>query len=291
VTNLPPPGPSEPPTPAPFPAQPFPGQPSTGQPSTEQAFPGPGYPPAPSAQAYPGPPSYYGTPAPGTAIPGAPQYGPPTPAPPKSNRTLAFVIAGVVALLVLCVGGGIAVALAANRLADRAKEATARPTFDPFDQPLPTGGPTPSTYPSPDEKDETPEVQELKLGETLVLHNENGDEYEVRVSNTAFRTKPCDPYALKPKNGGYLIADVSVAVKTGRADVSPFDFEFVTPSNVSMDNTAGASSACGNDLASIRGLKAPGKRAGQLVFDVPKAKGVVIVKTSTGEMAGAWTIG
>ncbi|MEV6843994.1 hypothetical protein [Actinoplanes sp. NPDC051411] len=107
----------------PYPGQPYPGQPYPGQPNPDvpTSVP-PGYPPtqpygAPDYGQQPqyGQPDYgqqpqYGQPdygqQPGYAAPGFPP-----PAPPKKNRTLPIVLLSVAVVLVLCVGGIIAVVL------------------------------------------------------------------------------------------------------------------------------------------------------------------------------------
>jgi hypothetical protein len=247
-------------------------------------------PPAPSGPSFPTPPPYYGAP------PAAMSYGEPpaglqyaAPQPPKKSKAVFWVVGAVVAALFLCAGGATAVVFAVKRSADRI---AAQPAYDPFDEPLPEIDPSsdPQLDPDPDETAD-PGPKLLKIGETLVMTSNAGDEFEVTVRKQKFRKTPCGEYGLKPKNGGYLIADVSVKVTKGKADVSPYDFEFLTPDDYSMDNTAGGGSYCGNDIASIRGLKAGGKRSGQVVFDVPKAKGEIIFKSPLGDVAGSWKVG
>ena len=89
---------------------------------------------------------------------------------------------------------------------------------------------------------------------------------------------------------------VSAAGSSRRSNASPAKARTslarcLTPDDYSMDNTAGGGSYCGNDIASIRGLKAGGKRSGQVVFDVPSAKGEIIFKSPLGAVAGSWKVG
>jgi hypothetical protein len=102
----------QPPSGQPQYGQPQYGQPQYGQPQYGQQYPGQPNPDVPPTQAYP-PPEY------GQAYPppeyGQPQYGqpgfpPPVPPKPKS-RTLPIVLTIIGIVLVLCVGGGTAVAL------------------------------------------------------------------------------------------------------------------------------------------------------------------------------------
>jgi hypothetical protein len=258
-------------------------------------------PPAPSGPPLPAPPPYYGEPSAGPQDAGpqyagpqyaGPQYAGPQyagPQPPKKSKAVYWVVGAVVATLLLCAGGATAVVFAIKRSADRI---AAQSEYDPFERPLPEVGSS-SVPPFDPDSDETgdPAPELLKIGETLVMTSEAGDQLEVTVRKQKFRKTPCGAYGQKPKNGGYLIADVSVKVTKGKGDVSPYDFEFLTPDDYSMDNTAGGGSYCGNDIASIRGLKAGGKRSGQVVFDVPSAKGEIIFKSPLGAVAGSWKVG
>jgi hypothetical protein len=257
-------------------------QPSSGPPISGPPTSGP-----PSGPVYPGPP--YPGPAYGEQQPpyyAAPPYGP-QPAPAKGGRTWIWIAAGVATLLVLCIAGGVALVLAARQYSsDTAGSPVVTPA--PFDR---------SGEPWFDPDDEIPEVDEplpeptvLKLGDTLVLTSDKGDQFEVTVKNKKFRKKGCDPYSPKSENGGYLIADVAVKVTKGKADVSPFDFDLVTPDGTTMDNSGGIRSQCGNDLDYVQDLKAGGKRSGQLVFDVGSPKGEITFKVD-GAVAGSWKVG
>jgi hypothetical protein len=120
----------------PYQAQPpYPGQPNPDVPTSVP----PGYPPT---QAYSSAPDYtqpYGQ-------PGYPATGYPPPVPPKKSRTLPIVLTAVAIVLVLCVGGGTAVALVLHN--QSGKKNAASPTAYPTDPT--TTGPTdePSTDPS-----------------------------------------------------------------------------------------------------------------------------------------------
>jgi hypothetical protein len=135
----------------PYPEQPHPGQPNPDVPTSVP----PGYPPT---QPYGAPdygqqqPQYgqpeYGQPPYGQPPYGQPQYGQPgygapgfpPPAPPKKNRTLPIVLLSVAVVLVLCVGGIIAVVLAANN-ADKDKDSVTTSGT------TPPAGPSDSTAP------------------------------------------------------------------------------------------------------------------------------------------------
>ncbi|GAB1693775.1 hypothetical protein [Krasilnikovia sp. M28-CT-15] len=139
----------------PYPVQPTPGQPPPGQPPyAGQPYPGPGYPGQPnpdvptSVPPQPGFPSsappYVGQP--GFTAPEFTQPGYPAPQPPTKSRALPIVLVSLAVILVLCVGGGTAVFLAARNNADKFTEdktsSTAGPTTEPTTDTVPTDEPS-----------------------------------------------------------------------------------------------------------------------------------------------------
>jgi len=135
----------------PYPGQQPPyGQPQYGQPQYGQQYPGQPNPDVPPTQAYP-PPDYgqqqygqYGQPEYGQQPYGQPGYPPPVPPKPKS-RTLPIVLTIIGIVLVLCVGGGTAVALIVKNQDKKNAADTSSST-----------APTQSTdEPTPDQTDET----------------------------------------------------------------------------------------------------------------------------------------
>jgi hypothetical protein len=167
---------SQPPYPGPpYPEQPHSGQPNSGQPYPGQPYPGqPGSGPQYPGQPYPGQP-YQGQPNPDvpSSVPpgfpssappaptygqqpgypqpeyGQPEYGQPgfgqqpgygAPPPKKKSKALPIVLVSIAVVLVLCVGGGTAIFLAARNKAgdinDEVKKALATPTATvPVDDP------------------------------------------------------------------------------------------------------------------------------------------------------------
>jgi hypothetical protein len=205
----------------------------------------------------------------------------PPPPPGTGSKTWIWVVSAVAAALLLCVGGVVAVLVAAGNFAKDLQLDAASPPV----KPAPF-----EPAPAPFEPEPVPEPELLKLGETLVVTSDKGDAYEVTVKNKKFRKKGCDPYALKPENGGYLVADVAVKVTKGNADISPYDFHLAAADGSTAGNTASVASGCGDDLDSVHRLKAGSRRSGQLVFDVGAAKGDITYKVN-GAIAGIWDVG
>ncbi|MCU7725848.1 hypothetical protein ODJ79_19130 [Actinoplanes sp. KI2] len=132
--------------------QPQYGQPQYGQPEYGQPqYPGQPNPDVPPTQAYPdyGQQPQYGQPQYGQPQYGQPEYaqpGYPPPAPPQKSRTLPIVLTIIGIVLVLCVGGGTAVALIVKN--DQNKKNTADTSS--------TTAPTQATdEPTPDQTTET----------------------------------------------------------------------------------------------------------------------------------------
>ncbi len=243
----------------------------SGPPSSGQPWSGPSYAPPP---AYGDQPQYHAV----------PQYGMQPPPPADGSKTWIWVVSAVAAALLLCVGGVVTVLVAAGNFVEEVQRDAASPLLEPT--PFgPSGGPF---EPQPEETEPEPEL--LKLGETLVVTSDEGDAYEVTVKNRTFRKKGCDSFALKPENGGYLVADVTVKVTKGNADISPYDFDLVVADGSTVRNTAGVASGCGDDLDSVHSLKAGGRRSGQLVFDVGAAKGDITYNLD-GAIVGSWKVG
>jgi hypothetical protein len=172
---------SGPPNGQPSSGQPYPGQPPYGQPQYGQQYPGQPNPEVPPTQAYPdhgqqqpqyGQPEYgqppygqpqYGQPPYGQPEYGQPQYGqpeygqppygqpgyPPPPVPPQQkSRTLPIILTVIGIVLVLCVGGGTAVALVVKNDQDKKNTADTSSTT--------TTAPTQATDdPTPEQTAET----------------------------------------------------------------------------------------------------------------------------------------
>ncbi|MEU8259100.1 hypothetical protein AB0C02_00535 [Micromonospora sp. NPDC048999] len=245
--------------------------------------PQPAYPPQPPAAGgpYPPPGDAY-PPGPYPPAPGQP-FGAPPPA-KKSNKNV-WIIVGIVAavLLLLCCGGGI---FAVYNGFDKAREAveslpTSGVTADPFDD-TPTGGP--ESTPGPNRTDG--ETFNMKPGETLVVTDDQGT-VEITVSKFHTKNKACKAYLPEPKNGLYLIADVTAEVTKGTGSINPFYFSWIDTNGNEENGLEGALSGCGKLLGSGVNLAAGSKRTGQLVFDVTDTNGTLEYEHQL-ETAGSW---
>ncbi|MEU3452022.1 DUF4352 domain-containing protein [Micromonospora sp. NPDC006766] len=280
--------PAEPPTQA-FPTAPMPpvpGDPYAPQPPVSGA-PQPPYPPVlgePQPPYPPQPPAGGGPyPPPGGPYPPAP--GQPFGVPPakKSNKTV-WIIVGIAAavLLLLCCGGGIFAVYNGFKKVQDTVESLPTPgiTADPFDE-TPTGAPKSTPKPGP-----TGETFNMRPGETLVITDDQGT-IEITVSKFHTKDKACQAYLPEPKNGIYLIADVTAEVTKGKASINPFYFSWIDADGNEENGLGGALSGCGKLLGSGINLAAGSKRTGQLVFDVKDTNGNLEYEHQL-ETAGSW---
>ena len=139
----------------PYPGQPYPGQPYQGQPNPDvptSVPPQPGFPSsAPPAPAYGQPeygqqPTYAQQPGYGQTEYSQPGYGQqpgyPAPQPPKKSKALPIVLVSIAVVLVLCVGGSLAIFLAAKNKADDISDDVERALATPTATADPTATPT-----------------------------------------------------------------------------------------------------------------------------------------------------
>ncbi|GAB1642358.1 hypothetical protein [Krasilnikovia sp. MM14-A1259] len=150
----------------PYPAQPFPGQPMSGQPFPSQPmsgqpysgqpYPGQGYPGQPNPDVPTSVPPQPGFPSSAPPFGGQPgfaglefaQPGYPAPQPPKKSRALPIVLVSLAVILVLCVGGGTAVFLAARNNADKLTSSRTSSTGVPAGEPTTDTGAEPTDEPT-----------------------------------------------------------------------------------------------------------------------------------------------
>ncbi|MGY0003392.1 DUF4352 domain-containing protein [Micromonospora sp. I033] len=261
----PPPGGAQPPYPPPGGAQP-PYPPVAGA-----AFP-------PPAGQYP-PPAY---PQPGPYPPAPGQFGPPA---RKSNKNVWITVGIVVAvMLLLCCGGGIFAIYSGAQKTKDAIDSLPTPgvTYsNPVDDTA-TGGT--SATPEPGRTDG--ETFNMPSGDTLIVNDDDGT-VEITVSNFRTKDKACREFMPDPKNGMYLIADVTAEVTKGTGSINPFFFKWVGSDGAEESGVGGAFSGCGKLMGSGNNLPTGSKRTGQLIFDVKTKSGTLEYQHHL-RTAGSW---
>ncbi|MEV4655242.1 DUF4352 domain-containing protein [Micromonospora sp. NPDC049301] len=296
----PPVGPQDPQQPNPEPpTQPFPATPqqSASEPTVPQApappnpwsaggnAPQPPYASAPD-QTWPQPPFSGGAyPAAGSGGyppptgPGYPLTMPP-PVPTKNSKKTVVVIAVTAAVLTLlcCAGGIVAVVIGANRAANEVTEALPTPDV--------TRGVGQPRNASPAPAPSSGDTRNMAAGDTLVIDGDDGT-IEITVTKFSSATKPCTSYGLKPDEGMYVIADVTVTVTSGTGSVNPLFFQWVAADGTETNAIAGAFSGCGKPMPAGNDLTAGTRRTGSVVFDVPDTNGVLEYQHEF-ETAGSW---
>jgi hypothetical protein len=133
--------------------------------------------------------------------------------------------------------------------------------------------------------------QRLAMGKALAVTGEGGERFQVTVKAGKFRKSGCDPYAVKPKKGGYLPTEVKVKVTEGVPDISDFDFRFQTPDGTWLDSVGG--SGCEENYGGLfRKLSAGRTYSTTVIFDVPAAmKGDIVFVWPLQDVIGTWKVG
>jgi hypothetical protein len=189
----------------------------------------------------------------------APAGGPPAVAPPQPNRTRNWVLAAA-ALVALMVAGGIY---------------------------LLTNGPSKA------EQGSGSVPAELKIGGSVELTNSYGDRVRITVRSAEARTT-CGTTARRPESGSYLVADVTVEVKTGTFSVRASDFDFGASAGGWPHRDLGPIfTGCGGTaLATLTNAGAGTKVDGRLVFDVSPAEGRIAfhVQAGTTPFGAQWRV-
>jgi hypothetical protein len=240
-----------------------------------------------------GPDSFGGFTVPGEQAPGAPGFGPPpggrptasgrhptgaqpvVPRPrgplddagkpgapargPQTNRTRTWVLAAAVLVLVLVAG---AVYLLTS----------GRPNDD-------------------EGSDSVPAT--LNVGDSVDLRNAYGDRVTITI-RSAESKKSCGESARKPETGSYLVADVVVEVKAGRATVKATDFDFAPSEGGWPHRDIGPDfTGCGGaGLGVLDNIGTGQRHEGRLVFDVAGSGRIVYhVSTGTNPFGAQWTVG
>ncbi|MFI6233523.1 hypothetical protein ACIBD9_08185 [Micromonospora sp. NPDC050784] len=205
----------------------------------------------------------------GYRAPGGPGYPIIAPPPVQTDRAKKSVVLVAVSAAVLtlltCAGGIVAVVIGTNRASTTVSEARA----------------TPSTPPPVND-----DTRDLSPGDTLVVNGDAGT-VEITVTRFSSATKPCKSHGLKPGEGVYVIADVTVAVTKGTASTNPLYFQWVAADGTKTTAIGGAFSGCGKPMPAIDDLTAGTRRTGSVVFDVHDTSGALEYQDQF-QTAGSW---
>ncbi|WP_433315784.1 DUF4352 domain-containing protein [Micromonospora sp. CA-269861] len=204
----------------------------------------------------------------GYRAPGGPGYPIIAPPPMQTDRSkksaVVVAVATAVFTLLTCAGGIVAVVIATNRASTTVSEARATPSM-----------------PQPVSSD----TRGMSPGDTLVVNGQAGT-VEITVTKFSSATKPCKSHGLKPGEGMYVIADVTVAVTKGTASTNPLFFQWVAADGTKTTAIGGAFSGCGKPMPADD-LTAGTRRTGSVVFDVHDTSGALEYQDQF-QTAGSW---
>ncbi|MEU1587180.1 hypothetical protein [Micromonospora sp. NPDC005710] len=204
--------------------------------------------------------------APGGA--GYPIIAPPSVQTDRAKRSVVVVaVSAAVLTLLLCAGGIVAVVISTKGSSTTVSEARAHAS--------------PSMPQSVDDG-----TRDLSPGETLVVDGDAGT-VEITVTKFSSATKPCKSHGLKPGEGVYVIADVTVAVTRGTASTNPLYFQWVAADGTKTTAIGGAFSGCGKPMPAVDDLTAGTRRTGSVVFDVHDTSGALEYQDQF-QTAGSW---
>jgi hypothetical protein len=259
------------------------------QPPDPQYGPPYGPPPQPPGPQY-GPP--YGPPPPlppGYVYPPpGGYYPPPLPPPPRrtNNKLWIGIGAGVLVVVLLCIGSGFF-------LVHRAATNIARAGADhgPAEPNIP-GAPNPLASLQARElhavnSDGTP----LKIGETLTVQDGVGDKVRFTISRVRFQKKACSSISGLPKGMGLLIADLTIRVDAGSMRTTEFDFGLSIPGQAKISGFEGLLSGCGEGL-SMNTQRAGSTQHANLMFVTAAQLGEIVYSPLLSPTPlGSWTVG
>jgi hypothetical protein len=170
----------------------------------------------------------------------------------------------------------------------RSTETVAASPFRPF-SPSPSSPPSPS--PSVDPLRARLGPERLAMGKSLILTGEKDAKFQVTVKAGKFRRTACDSYSVRPKNGGYLPARITVKVLQGEPDVSEYAFRFQKPDGAWLPPVGG--SGCETEYGTFsRRLSAGRTYSTMVVYDIPRArKGDIVFVWPLVDVAASWHVG
>ncbi|MFG3638778.1 hypothetical protein ACGF3C_00725 [Micromonospora sp. NPDC047762] len=196
---------------------------------------------------------------------GYPIIAPPPALTDRAKKSVVVVaVTAAVLTLLTCAGGIVAVVIGTKGTSTTVSEAQATP-------------PTPPT---------NADTRGMSPGDTLVVNREAGT-VEITVTKFSSATKPCKSHGLKPGEGLYVIADVTVAVTKGTASTNPLYFQWVAADGTKTTAIGGAFSGCGKPMPAVDDLTAGTRSTGSVVFDVHDTSGALEYHDQF-QTAGSW---
>jgi hypothetical protein len=262
-----------------------------------QAYQQPGYPQQPQQpyQQYQQPYAQPGFPQPVSA-PGQPMQPGQMGQPAKRKFPVGVIIA-VVAVIVLCCGGGTIFGIVEyNSHKNDNKTGGSTATGGGGGAVAGGGGTTGTGGASPNGGGtSTPgggdNTQDLKMGDSVTVTDEDGSTMSVTVSSVKYRTTGCDTGEFNlsdPQKGdAYVVIDVTYNVTSGKGSYNPFDWS-VVDSDGNQSSEVSVFADCKPELGSSNSLH--GKRHGLVVVEVKTGveHGQVIYSTPLGDDSASW---
>ncbi|GAA3738027.1 hypothetical protein GCM10022379_04340 [Micromonospora maritima] len=187
-------------------------------------------------------------------------------------------------MLLLCCGGGIFAIYSGAKKTKEAIDTLPTPGVT-YSNPIgdtPTDGT--SSTPQPGTTDD--KTFDMPAGDKLIVNDDEGT-IEITVGNFRTKSAACREFMPGPKNGTFLIADVTAEVTKGTGSINPFFFTWKAADGTEENGIGGAFSGCGKLMTSGNNLPAGSKRSGQLIFDVKDQNGVVEYEHNL-RTAGSW---
>jgi hypothetical protein len=129
------------------------------------------------------------------------------------------------------------------------------------------------------------------VGQGVVLH-QDGNRAVVSLLAVKDHTRPAGKLSSPPRNGMFVVCDVSVRVTSGSWHVSPLYFRYHTPSGDSYTFLDGNGRVSGYDEPPLDPvtLHAGQQIHGYVVFDVPKGTAGADVELYVGSALFRWNI-
>lgn len=129
----------------------------------------------------------------------------------------------------------------------------------------------------------------LKVGAGVTATDDDGVA-AITVVSAQRKTTGTGDYSDPPKNGNYLLVDVSYTCTSGKIDYNPFDWKVRDKDGRTFDSSGAFSSGYDDGALHSGTIAKGGKARGIIVFDVPK--GAVTLEYGDGydQAPASWNI-